>query len=454
MRIKHVIIIFWIPFFLISCAGGNHSPSQNIGSTPQNTPLTPSSVTPTETHSPLPAVLPSASPILPTIQSITATPEDPFYIEGIQQDCLKISPEIPDSVDLPSGELVLQSNTYKTISSYLLDLHTMEKIAIPNMGRKYVTAITTSSSGKWTAYTTVNSPDGPIIDHAILIISPDGKIRQLLDKDSLPQIGQGLIEQWLDDQRLVIGFGKDIIQDNYSLILNPFTGASQKFQSALPGLFTWLTDNYWGNANISRLIFNPDLSEALYPSTSGLVLWDLKLQKPIKQFDNPPTMMVSHPVWSPDGQSFIVDLAKFATSQKTQAYTNLYLVTKTGEIDQLTTFPKAFPGSFADYSWSPDGKLIAFWLMTGEDQQNYPEYQLAIFDLSTRIATNYCLPAYQWRALTPDWSPIWSLDGRWLAIATGGNQEQVDQTVLVDRINHRAYVVADNVVPTGWMKAP
>jgi hypothetical protein len=132
---------------------------------------------------------------------------------------------------------------------------------------------------------------------------------------------------------------------------------------------------------------------------------------------------------------------------------NLFLVSKNGEKKQIT-FLEGFPeGGFMDFSWSPDGSLIAFWILTAQVNGLTPyAYDLAILDTKTSTIQSLCIPAYFYREVYPKWYPIWNQSSDGLVVATQNETNPyVSEIVVVDLESNNAYRIAEDAIPLGWL---
>jgi len=193
-------------------------------------------------------------------------------------------------------------------------------------------------------------------------------------------------------------------------------------------------------------VYNQPLDRVLYLSDDGVVLWDMLFQKQIIIFAEKPYLSNIQPVWSPDGESFVIDL-------DTESGRNLFLVSKDGEEKQITFMKGYKEKNINNFSWSPDGKSIAFWLFSKmEDQEPFYNYNLNILNLSTQEIKTYCITADNWSNSYPDRYPVWSPEGKYLIVSAQNETDaEKSMAVLVDLVNERAYKIADEVFPAGWM---
>jgi len=368
----------------------------------------------------------------------------------VERRCLQTDQTLMPKLN---GRIVLSSEK-ENETSYLLDLQSGNKIDLGHTKDEVV-----SPDGSKLAYYDIDLG-------TIVVADADGKKL----KESLNLEKQLTPAHWLDNQRLMIN--KDLnglYQFLDSLvILNPLTGEQQE----------WLPDYpqqdskrfyYWKVR--STLIPNPALTHLIYPiyeDGNTIALWNIQSKREVARIYG--SDMVNTPWWSPDGTQFVTAaLPMFTYGNKT--YTNiddgmpyidgseLFLVSITGEIRRLTYFSIREAARQNGYTWSPDGKQIAFWELNplGDKTTHNWIPELVIVGVETGDVTNYCRMA----ALTTTrfgfiiWPPppVWSLDNRYLVV------NQVDEELhykvfLVDLQTAHAWQIAENVSAYGWMGEP
>jgi Tol biopolymer transport system component len=110
-----------------------------------------------------------------------------------------------------------------------------------------------------------------------------------------------------------------------------------------------------------------------------------------------------------------------------------------------------------NYSMSPDGKLLAFWILA--QPSPFEEAQLAVLDIDTGAVTNYCIKgdpfldnAYGQESLL---APIWSPDStQLLVISRPQENPELRRVVMVDIVNKYAAQINQDMEPVGWMVTP
>lgn len=164
------------------------------------------------------------------------------------------------------------------------------------------------------------------------------------------------------------------------------------------------------------------------------------------------------PKWSPDGSELAI-IRTQADSSKDIIWDEFLFLSRDGsDVKQLsypTTVSKRI--NIEDYSWSPDGNHIAFWLRTATSTSTTAQnpFELAVLDLTTNVITNYCVAGtstIEYEMYTDPVNIIWSPDGTQLLIVRySDDQKKNTDEIIVDLTNKTAYKVAENMQPIGWM---
>jgi hypothetical protein len=295
-----------------------------------------------------------------------------------------------------------------------------------------------------------------IISRSQLVVATmEGEVQKLIPWAA----DWGYISEWLDNERLVIGLPVTTPgQPIPLLLLNPFTEQRRRLRSDFPDIFEAYPPLDW--EGWGETVYNPKLTRVVYAGR-GYVLWNLESRQALTTFGD---YLVHPPRWSPDGTQFVV--ASHFGLKDSNGF-ELFIVGQDGEqITQLTNLSAYY--SAADmwgYSWSPDGRRLAFWLNTNTDAailgQNDPKTQrLAVLDLATQEVTDYCIPLEAYKEnddSTPFFAsgktlPIWSPNSQQLVIENHYAKD-ASSVIVVDVAHLAAVQIAENMMPVGWMKS-
>lgn len=261
-----------------------------------------------------------------------------------------------------------------------------------------------------------------------------------------------LPESWLDNQHIAIW---SLDQKFYGIpfptyIYDPFAQDSRLIQPDYPNITIW--DSYlWPE---TETIYSPDQKYVVYatmPDETGagdIVLWDIEKQKQIVSINHAYMELnnINPPLWSPDGQEFIID-ARVDENENIE----LYSINLGGELKKLTNFnlhlneqqKKEF--EIWNYSWSGDGQYIAFWYRL---EKNEPAH-LAILEIQNRKLRGLCVSSRS------HFDPIWSIDNNQLLVEGYFNDEDVPyekyKVNIIDIKDNYVVEIARDVIPAGWL---
>jgi dipeptidyl aminopeptidase/acylaminoacyl peptidase len=362
-----------------------------------------------------------------------------------------------------TGKIVLSGDHLSSTDSYLLDGATGQRTRLVVQDKPYLTDAAVSPNGQWLAYVISSKI---YKDDQLLISNIDGKVLKqysiarakalwpIKRNNIATAIDDDGFEQWLTDDQLIVIYGYIPWIEATTLILNPFTGEWKSYNSNYPGIFTAIgTFHYWDKFRVTRAVYDPSLHLVIYPSYEGIVLFDLGKKQAITTLSDHNFLAVTHPVWAPDGNSFIVDLYASRSDPNHYENRNVFQVFRNGELRQLTSFTGKYPGDFIDYVWSPDGNSVAFWFLDPGNNQQQLSYQLAIMNMSSLEISQYCIPAFLEEDQFPKWAPVWSSDSQYLVVAAKSQMpgHQIE-AILLDLSDSHTYKLGIDVYPIGWMK--
>ena len=280
----------------------------------------------------------------------------------------------------------------------------------------------------------------------------------------------GSITSWLGNTQIAIGMAEpDSINprlDKYPrdvLVINPFSNQMQIFTADYPNIDRGSENASW-EYSLSTMVFDPTLTRVVYPGggikfennvMGGYYLYGIPEKKVLAQL--PCYRWNQPPIWSPDGSQFIVDRDN-----------EFYLVSVNGNITKLTRLNQKFETLektdlryyIEYYSWSPDGRYVAFWLAeySGNVDQNQSQLirTLAIVDVQTGKIIDTCIPAGYTDSNFQNFPyPVWAPDGKNLIVIANYQKEDGGyDTVLVDLQKQTAYKFAKKLSPVGWLITP
>ena len=179
---------------------------------------------------------------------------------------------------------------------------------------------------------------------------------------------------------------------------------------------SWL--HVWGDAHTLLLgvYLSTDESEGL--SLSGGHVATLDIDSGELQIIEEEYLSLGRPAMAPDGETIAYDISHF--------YSDVALTGHVYHPDSGSQplDPALFDGlegelpcNLYNPAWSPNGRQLA-WLCGGE-----ASFRLVVFDLLRQTAmTVFTWQPAQFGALPP--SPVWSIDGKWLAIEIWANNEE------------------------------
>jgi hypothetical protein len=272
--------------------------------------------------------------------------------------------------------------------------------------------------------------------------------------------------RWLDNDRLIIRQADDKVTDPVErsstfLVLDLQTGEREILKPEFPGIYDLppVPDWYgWGET-----AYNPSLDRVVYLKEDEdgrlyYVFWNLAENKEIAVFSVAEDIDAV-PRWAPDGQHFAFTPSLLLPSMQWPRY-EFYDVTRDGRITQLTHLADSYSWVYiADFSWSPDEKLIAFWFSYWLDKEidrygRTPQF-LAVLDTKTGMITNYCIPGeinatIGSRRIPP---PLWSPNGQQIVVQSQTSQDSFD-AILVDIPSGLAFFLEKDLEPVGWMTPP
>jgi WD40 repeat protein len=402
---------------------------------------------------------------MPTIspaETETATPTATATIPPearLKYQCIEVRPVSPGET-ASEGIVVLDSRVvvgsrYKP-ETFLLDLATGKSTQIAAEGERQ-SEFAVSPGRKLMAYSrVVLDASEKVVKDELVIASADGQQQKAIPWEE----GWSHIVGWLDDQRVVINLFKrqeNLVQMYATfLVLDPFTGKRQMLRPDFPAVYDVPRIPDWYGWSITA--YDPTLTRVVYPMFTGngyehtYVIWDLKRNRILARLDAVFKMASDYlpaPRWSPDGSRLVVE-----GSLTTPPAFETFLVSRDGQIEQLTNLYAYEKARLSGYSWSPDGRYIATWLNTSSLRETR-EAELVVVDTLTKQITDYCIRVKYGGEEYGDelLAPIWSPGGKQLIVQDWYEKDH-RRVILVNPGHSFAVPIVEDMEPAGWMLEP
>jgi hypothetical protein len=201
------------------------------------------------------------------------------------------------------------------------------------------------------------------------------------------------------------------MDDDHRLWLVDLAGGSER-QLAEGANLSWL--HLWGNPH--TLLLGVLLSEADREGASIGHMATLDIDSGELQIIEEEYLSLGRPAMAPDGQSIAYDVSAFATGATTGRIYHPDDGSRPLDPARFDGLEGERPCSAYNPAWSPDGRQLA-WLCGTEAGS-----RLIVIDLVRQTGmTVFTWQPAQFGALPP--SPVWSIDGKWLAIEIWANNE-------------------------------
>lgn len=466
---KPILLAFsFLAILMASCQPSGTLPIPERIETASPTPETETKILPSPTVNATPTY--TATPILtvPAVEAPTATSVPAFPVEtGLKSRCIEIAPSPPEGF-ISEGVAVMESTVIENgrlkPELYFLDMKTGVTI-VPDQG----STVSTSLDRKFMAYVSGKADDQDRIIYKDLVISNGaGQRLEVLPWESGWYSNAG----WIDDYRLLISLNEldgrrynSLKEPSPLLVLDPFTGERQilypDFDRFLDTPSTLLP--YW--EGVYGIRYDPTATRAVYPIYSNnhedrytYALWDVEEGKLAAMLDNvieyyhrynnhfPP------PVWSPDGSHFV--LISFLIGKEEDRggqppLSELFRVSRDGEVAKLTHFAPHLRVQEHTLSWSPDERYISMYLnkYVGGDTEH--SARLALLDTETLEILDTCIDVHYYWGMFPI-TPIWSPDGSQFLVVDFIDEEH-SSVILVDVEQNYAVRIAEDMRPAGWL---
>jgi hypothetical protein len=367
---------------------------------------------PTATGTPIPSPVPNPS----------ATSEP----SRVQKDCYSLLPDFPQSAN-PHGVLILEY----LFQYEFLDWESGNQTEIgPQQGYDDMQV---SPDHKKIAY-------HDTLNNQIVVMTGANQILRRIpwEKNWIN------LSRWQNDEKLLIQTKEVLPSDAPSppmvlVILDTGTGQSIKTNPDYPHI----VQGYPSPWSSGHTVFDPTLTRVVYAQAIGenenYALWDIAGERELIALKAWP---FEEPVWSPDGSTFIV-----------YTLNGLTLVSRDGIIlDTIELQEIIYTGSDAGYpvrnfSYSPDGSRVAFWVQVNGSVGKAGSYHLMILDTNTGNIVDPCLESENTQP-----GIVWFPNGG--KIAAGVNYRASSDTwdvVIADVEQKYTVKIAEKLFPIGWL---
>lgn len=350
----------------------------------------------------------------------------PSIFYGSTEQCMMIGSEYPPNNNF-SGYLVVSEQDANRFNYFsVLSLDNQSAITLTDIGEPGRDAIV-SPDHHWVAYEQWLSKD--FSQHWLVIASSDSNT-----KLTIPWRNKWRnVAYWVDTTHLLIR------ADTSFSILDPFNNVEEEIELSFSNLYQY--ERHW--EKYLNVAMSPDRSNLVYPTKGeGLNLITFPDRKIVSSVSY--VYLGATPKWSPDGGYFIFAAPK--SFDPDSSWVTIVLGTPSGKYQQII-LPQNTLEVF-NFSWSPDGKYVAFWM-----NYNYEEYHLTILDLEEHEVVDACVTSHSsWFFSAKENVPLWSPDGSKLAFAIQNIEiEDVTDLVVVDLREGVGIKIEGNYRPIGWL---
>lgn len=395
---------------------------------------------------------PTAS-LTPTSAPPTSTPYPPET--KLVSNCLEVLPSLPDEAKV-TGKIVLMSESIDNQEVFLKEIETGEMIRISSKDENFG-SIVIAPNRRLLAIMTTEGFWGP--PKNLVLMNGNGERVKVLPWD----------ESWFnlqaitDEHRLLISNNNGRIEDYpYSLaVVDPFTNQQMLIDPVFPDYLKDANIPYW--EGWYGVIYDSSASFAIYPMAIQeegdklytFSLWSVPNNQLVGSFDEifKDALFSSGGApmlrWSSDNSMFGLP-ANSAGGELGEF--DLYKIRTDGQVERLTYLSSVAHMRGLPFSWSPDDQKIAMLL---DLRPGVGESHLAVLNVQSGVVTDYCVT----RGYPSEDVPIWSPDGSQLLLydvdseneSSSENGPLQSRVVLVDIVEGFAAVIANGMVPVGWL---
>ncbi len=376
--------------------------------------------------------------------------------------CLEVEDE---PVDLESRDILIldsrrmgENNRFSDFDTYFIDMSSGKWRQVTKPGERLYD-FSVSPDQKWVAYySSLLDENNHSLERDLVIADGNNQIHRTIQwEDSWGPIN------WLNSQHLMIQTrvpGEDGREPSF-LKLDPFTGEQESLKPDFPGMYHQYPVPNWKGWGVTA--YNPTATRLTYLQGDGsgpwhYVFWDIEKEKPITSFQVIGEFNAI-PRWSSYGEAFAFAPSLFSAAEDYPHY-EILSVNKEGMVTQISNLTEYYPWVYvSDLSWSPDDSYIALWFSYWEDEK--PDHYstetryLAVADIKDGLVTNYCIPGEKdvQIGVSKYPRPMWSPDGKQLVVQSQITDDRF-KTILIDLQQERAFQIAEDLAPVGWLQAP
>ncbi|MBL8098506.1 MAG: PD40 domain-containing protein [Anaerolineales bacterium] len=407
----------------------------------------------------------TAEPIIMPVTSTSTTTMDinPTLTTTPSLDC-KITFETISKQNLIDEKLLLSGILYKpnhlSVSpSYIFDLKSGEYVPILQDENRQIldTTFAVSSNGQYLAYVDIDLNENSNASTILHIVNANG----VEENKFLLGFRPGNAK-WINDNEMYI----EKIQENLDaitdkpdaglLIINKNDGKILEVPNEYPG--QWNGDNLFWDFTLSRVVFNSSFTRVIYPTyvDPNRIIRLVDTENNQVVVDIPTTDYGKFPTWSYDDKklAYVTQMKQEASWSDYQD--EIFIVSDVGDISQVTSISESTNYSYiTGLAWSPDNRYIAFWVNNSNWEEGYKGVHLSIVDTQTKDISQYCnFKGIDGKEYIPlSGNPIWSLDGKHLALNLVDREKEEQNIVIIfDIALEKAYHIADEFLAIGWMK--
>jgi hypothetical protein len=378
------------------------------------------------------------------LQELTIDQKDQKVASAIVSNCLEPKNDLP----LFSGKIVyIEESQGRWLKS--IDGITGEITEINKDVNLFFSNVLVSPDHKLLIYIEMNPQK---IGQSKIIVS-DSKIKKINEinwKSNWINIADFHDNEWL----LINKSGRNGISQ---FLLNIFSGEEKDIsQVEFPNIRDQLPNLYfWGNHNISQVVYDQSLTRAVYPSNgdgSPIVLWNIEKNEEISHYKTNNGYSFA-PLWVDNGSKFFIGLAPISENQSNKSITEIFSIDRDGKIEKISEFSKYFNDlEITAAILSPNMKYLSLLSNSEEysDQEisGFPGRYTSVMsvDLSTKNIIDYCIPSDN------PFSPVWSPDSNQIAFSYNIDNEN-SYIFIIDIKNSTAYKILEQRQKiVGWLQ--